>query len=123
VFDGFLGVAVGLRLVHMGRKGWGVLSTEGIAKGRFIAVYTGEVITHQEQLNREKATHNGVTYIIDSQIGPKSCHQIIDGAKLGNVARCFNHRSAALRRFGRLLALFAARCWRFSRHFSLAWRP
>eukprot|EP00472_Partenskyella_glossopodia_P009670 CAMPEP_0197522398 /NCGR_PEP_ID=MMETSP1318-20131121/7562_1 /TAXON_ID=552666 /ORGANISM="Partenskyella glossopodia, Strain RCC365" /LENGTH=353 /DNA_ID=CAMNT_0043074777 /DNA_START=25 /DNA_END=1087 /DNA_ORIENTATION=- len=113
------GVNIDMRLVYFAEKGWGVVTNEFVSKGQFISVYIGELISQREKLDREKLQPaSGLTYIIDSQIGPKWTHQVIDATHVGNVARFYNHscdpniasKLVYNRRYDRpLLSFFASR--------------
>ena len=71
------------------RKGWGVKTLKDVERGTFVAEYSGEVITKQESDRRsltEEYKSKGMTYFFQID------HQLtIDGTKIGNEARFFNH--------------------------------
>lgn len=71
------------------KKGWGVKTLKDIERGTLVSEYSGEIITKQEFDRRSLAedyTSKGMTYFFQID------HQLtIDGTKVGNEARFFNH--------------------------------
>ncbi|KAL2327838.1 hypothetical protein Fmac_021265 [Flemingia macrophylla] len=95
------GVAVGVKIVRDGRKGWGLHSDQFIRKGLFVFEYAGELLTTKEAQRRhqyydELASHgrfsSALLVVREHLPSGKACLRLnIDATRIGNVARFVNH--------------------------------
>ncbi|KAJ9638135.1 hypothetical protein H2204_004446 [Knufia peltigerae] len=85
------GRTLSLEIFETAKCGFGVRSTTNIAKGQFIDLYLGEVITEEELRNREDAAaEDEPSYIYTMDwFGGDSYH--IDGKNFGSAMRFANH--------------------------------
>lgn len=73
-------------------RGWGVRTNKTIARGRFIAKFVGEIITHEECERRSEIyTFENRKYFFDLDLEQKDNPYTIDAAKIGNFTRFINH--------------------------------
>jgi hypothetical protein len=66
--------------------GFGVIANEVIRKGKFVAIYAGEVVEIKSFIDRVDSDY---TFTVDSRVN--KCTIEIDGTKKSNIARFFNH--------------------------------
>lgn len=81
-------------IFETGRCGFGVKAMQNIAKGQFIDMYLGEVLTTSEVQKRENAVEEDTpSYImsLDMFISEEKAHFHIDGANFGSLTRFVNH--------------------------------
>lgn len=84
-----------LQIVNTGEKGFGLMTTTPIKKGRFICEYAGEVISESEAKQRYQynKTLNKMNYIfcVNEYFGEISYKMFIDPSIFGNIGRYINH--------------------------------
>lgn len=85
-----------LKLVHTGKRGWGVVADAKIESGSFIAEYVGERIRNDladERLIGYDLASKGHALLIIRQVLPSglTLRSNIDATLVGNIARFFNH--------------------------------
>lgn len=91
----------GLKVVHLGDKGWGVVTEKDIPKGAFVCEYAGEIIGHAEALRRlrirQASADTNYILVIREHVAamaddPRRVQTtVIDPTVLGNVGRYLNH--------------------------------
>jgi len=85
----------GLRIplqVFFSDKGWGVRTLVPIQAQTFVCEYVGEVC-HDEEVESKYAREEmkDSDYLLDLDGGGVDDHPVVDAARIGNVARFFNH--------------------------------
>ncbi|VVC31054.1 Chromo/chromo shadow domain,Pre-SET domain,Chromo domain-like,SET domain [Cinara cedri] len=87
-----LGSTVRISIYKTEKCGWGVKASEYIEKGRFIALYTGKIITIEESKTRLKENASLSEYMWNLDFDDKHNYEyIIDGSKYANFTRFINH--------------------------------
>ncbi|XP_057445863.1 histone-lysine N-methyltransferase SUVR3 [Lotus japonicus] len=95
------GVAVRVKIVRDGRKGWALCADQFIRKGQFVFEYAGELLTTKEAQKRQQyydelALHgrfsSALLVIREHLPSGNACLRLnIDATRIGNVARFVNH--------------------------------
>jgi histone-lysine N-methyltransferase SUV39H len=92
------GRQVDLEIFRTPNRGWGVRADEDIPAGTFVEVYTGEVLTIKEVMDREDF-YDSVCYTFELDMhisyedddGDDEPEYVIDAFNMGNVSHFFNH--------------------------------
>ncbi|KAK3239318.1 hypothetical protein CYMTET_50748 [Cymbomonas tetramitiformis] len=92
------GLQLRLEVFYTKNKGWGVRTTEPIARGAFVVEYFGEVITDQEAEDRGKGyDEDHCSYLYDlNRLDVEENHKhssnfVLDAMIFGNISRFINH--------------------------------
>ncbi|XP_050910220.1 histone-lysine N-methyltransferase SUVR3 isoform X1 [Lathyrus oleraceus] len=95
------GVAVRVKIVRCGEKGWGLFADQVIPKGQFLFHYAGELLTTKEAQRRQQyydelssrgRFFSALLVVREHLPSGNACLRLnIDATRIGNVARFVNH--------------------------------
>ncbi|VVC45959.1 SET domain [Cinara cedri] len=87
-----LGSAVRISIYKTKTCGWGIKASQDIAKGNFIAIYSGEIITRKESYKRlcENTSSADFMWNLDFD-DPIDYEYVIDASNYSNFTRFINH--------------------------------
>jgi len=82
----------GLEIKSFGNKGYGLITTNSIDKGRFVCEYAGELISKEIATKRDaKDTEMNYILHIFEKFTNEEQHTWIDPTVIGNIGRYINH--------------------------------